>query len=80
MSQLSTTPVMKCSHCGRPVKITHLSTTKSDADGTLLWEIFHGVAKDVLCNYCQQQYNYLAKEGRIDEWIRNRYINLPNQL
>lgn len=79
MSQLSTTPVMRCSHCGRRVKISYLGTTKSDANGELLWDIFHGVAQDILCDNCRQQYNYLAKEGRINEWIQNRYINLPNQ-
>jgi len=79
MSKLSTTPVLHCTHCGKVIKLTFLATTKSDADGTLLWDIFRGVADTALCNYCQKQYNYLAKEGRTNEWIQNRSLNVPNR-
>ena len=79
MSKLSTTPVLRCSHCGKAIKLSFLATTKSDENGDMLWRIFNGMAKNVLCNYCQQQYNYLAKEGRINEWTQNLYLNVPDR-
>lgn len=77
MSKLSTIPVLRCSHCGKMVKLTYLGTTKSDENGELLWSIFRGMAKNVLCNYCQKQYNYLSKEGRLNEWNQNLFLNVP---
>ena len=77
MSKLSTIPVLRCSHCGKMIKLTYLGTTKSDENGELLWRIFRGMAKNVLCNYCQKQYNYLSKEGRLNEWNQNLFLNVP---
>ncbi len=77
MSKLSTIPVLKCSHCGKMVKLAYLGTTQSDEDGEMLWRIFRGISKNALCNYCQKQYNYLAKEGRLNEWNQNLFLNVP---
>jgi hypothetical protein len=79
MSKLSTIPVLRCTHCGKMIKLTYLATTQSDADGEMLWKIFHGIAKNALCNYCQKQYNYLSKEGRLDEWHQNLILNVPDR-
>jgi hypothetical protein len=68
MSKLSTIPVLRCIHCGRPIKLTNLSTTEPDPDGTALLELMKDIAESALCRLCQNQYSYLAKEGRLDEW------------
>jgi hypothetical protein len=72
LSKLSTTPVVKCVHCGRPVTISSLQTNVSDEDGKLLMQLFKGIAENALCYRCQQEYNYLAKEGRLNEWHTNQ--------
>lgn len=79
MSKLSTIPVLRCTHCGKMMKLTYLGTTQSDADGEMLWKIFHAISKNALCNYCQKQYNYLSKEGRLDEWHQNLILNVPDR-
>jgi hypothetical protein len=73
MSKLSTTPVVQCSQCGAPVKLALCATTQSDESGELLHRIFKGVANNALCYSCRMRRDYLAKEGRMDEWH-------PNQL
>jgi len=77
MSKLSTTPVMRCTHCGRPIKLNYLATTKSDVNGELLLELMKGVAKSALCEYCNKQKLYFIKEGRMNEWNENRYLIVP---
>lgn len=72
MSKLSTTPLVKCVHCGRLIKISYLQTITPDEDGELLMRIFKGIAENALCYRCQQEYNYLAKEGRLNEWHTNQ--------
>ena len=72
MSKLSTTPVVRCVHCGRPVTISNLQTSVSDEDGKLLMQLFKCIAENALCYRCQQEYNYLAKEGRLNEWHTNQ--------
>jgi len=61
------------------MKLSFLATTQSDEDGSMLMDIFRGIAKNGLCNYCQQQYNYLSREGRIKEWTQNLYLNVPDR-
>lgn len=68
MSQLSTQPVVKCRRCGRPLVLTHLSTTVPDESGELLFEMMEMVGRKALCDPCQKQYNYYASIGRSREW------------
>jgi hypothetical protein len=35
-------------------------------------QLFKGIAENALCYRCQQEYNYLAKEGRLNEWHTNQ--------
>jgi|LAHU01.1.fsa_nt_gb hypothetical protein len=74
MSKLSTTPVLHCVQCGAPVKLTYCATTKSDESGELLMRIFKGMAENALCYYCRKHQQYLAENGRAEEWHPNKIL------
>lgn len=70
MSQMSTVPVFKCKYCGRPVYVTFLATSEPDPDATQLLGFMHGLKKIAMCNSCKRKYNYMAQEGRSEEFIK----------
>jgi hypothetical protein len=80
MSQMNTVPVFKCKYCGKPVYVTSLRTSKPDPDAELLLELMRGLEKIAMCKSCQRKYNYMAKEGRSEEFIKGMLspINLDN--
>lgn len=72
MSQLSTMPVIRCSHCGRPIIVTHLSTAESDYNGEQLNKLLQNMGRNALCPACQRSYNYYASQGRTEDWRMGR--------
>lgn len=70
MSQMSTTAVLKCKYCGRPVYVTQLRTTKADPDAELLNEFMHNLNKLAMCRTCRKKYNYYSQQGRSEEFLR----------
>ena len=70
MSQMSTTAVLKCKYCGRPVYVTELRTSQPDPDAEMLNGFMKNLEKIAICPRCQRAYNYMAKEGRSDEFLR----------
>ena len=72
MSQLSTTPVMKCRRCGKFIKVALLETQTPDPEGELLYSLMAGLSKIALCDHCQAVKNKYATEGRIEDWEAGR--------
>jgi hypothetical protein len=71
MSQLSTIPVFHCRHCGAPVYVTYLNTLVPDPYGKLLNQIMRGLERVALCPSCQRKRDYLAQNGRLEEFYEN---------
>lgn len=67
MSQMSTVPVLYCKRCGRPFKVTHLSTRMPDPEGVLLGQLMANLNK-LPCPTCQRQKQYYIDQGRGEEW------------
>jgi hypothetical protein len=72
MSQMSTIPVFTCKRCGRPVFVTHLSTSDADPELTRLREMMSNLKKITLCNDCRRAYNWYAMQGRTQDWEAGR--------
>ena len=72
MSQLSTTPVVKCKRCGKPVTITHLSTRDPDPTGELLFKLLQFVGSNTLCKTCKRSRDYYLSINRLDDWEHGR--------
>jgi len=70
MSQMSTTAVLKCKYCGKPVYVTDLRTLRPDPDAELLNEFMHNLNKLAICPKCQKKYNYYSSQGRSEEFLR----------
>lgn len=70
MSQMATTPVFACRGCGKPVYVTHLSM-RDDPDASKLKGAMQNLPKIAMCKYCQMKYNWLAAQGRADEFVFN---------
>ena len=77
MAQMATVPVFKCRACGRPVYVTHLSTTGADPKAELLKDLMQGLSKVALCKYCQMKRNYYATQGREEEFLANELNPRP---
>jgi hypothetical protein len=77
---MSTVPVFRCKYCGRPVYVTSLRTSQPDPDGELLGEFMQNLKKIAMCRTCRAKYNYMAEQGRSDEFIKGMLspINLDN--
>ena len=71
MSKMSTTPVFACRVCGEPVVVSHLTTYVDDPDGKLLQSLMKALADIALCPYHQQQRDWYASQGRLDEFLKN---------
>lgn len=71
MSQMATTPVFACRVCGKPVYVTHLSTTGTDADAEQLKRLMQNLGKIALCKYHAMKRNWYASQGREEEWLKN---------
>ena len=69
MSQMSTVPVFRCKYCGKAVYVTELRTTKSDPDAEMLYEFMRNLKRIAICNSCKRKYNYMASQGRADEFL-----------
>lgn len=72
MSQMNSVVVMACKRCGKPVLVTHLSTTEADAGGELLGQLMQGLKDIAYCPYHLKQRNYYAAIGRMDDWEAGR--------
>jgi len=70
MAQMATIPVFACRRCGKPVYVTHLSSAK-DPDASKLKELMKGLSDIALCRNCRETYNYLASQGRSEEFLIN---------
>ena len=70
MSKLSTSPVVRCRKCGRPLEVSHLEAYGSDPEGENLFRSLRNLAKSALCGFCQRRRNYYASVGRVDDWER----------
>jgi hypothetical protein len=71
MAQMATVPVFACRGCGKPVYVVHLSSNKDDPDANLLKQLMQGLKDIALCKYCRMKYNWLASQGRSDEFSLN---------
>ena len=71
MAEMATVPVYACRVCGKPVYVTHLSTTKADPSAEMLKTLMLGLSKIALCKYCSMKRNYYATQGREEEWLAN---------
>ncbi len=72
MSVLSTTPVVLCKRCHKPLVIAHLSTTDADYSGELLQKLMVAVRENALCDTCKNARLYYIKEGRLLDWEAGR--------
>lgn len=77
MSQMATVPVYARRGCGNPVYVTHLSM-RDDPDASKLKSAMQNLAKIALCKYCQLKYNWLAVQGRSDEFLLNPHVIIYN--
>lgn len=79
MSQMSTQAVLKCKYCGKKIVVTQLSTSKPDPQAEQLYEFMNNLEKIAICPSCRKKYNYYAKQGRSDEFLRGMLspIQLP---
>jgi hypothetical protein len=69
MSELKGVIAYKCRRCGKYVELGLARTEKPDYEGRELYSHLQNFLKNVsLCNDCLMYYNYLAKEGRSDEF------------
>jgi len=83
MSQMSTTAVLRCKYCGRPVYVTELSTTRPDPNTEELSEFISNLHRIAMCPRCQKAYNYYASVGRLEEFLHGAtapIILTPNTL
>jgi hypothetical protein len=71
MAEMATVPVYGCRVCGKPVYVTHLSTTIKDPGAELLKTLMQGLSKVALCDFHQRQRNYYATQGREEEFLTN---------
>jgi len=68
---MATVPVYACKVCGKPVYVTHLSTSKADSSAEMLKTLMQGLRNIALCKYCQMKRNYYATQGREEEFLAN---------
>jgi len=82
MSQMSTVPVFKCKYCGKPVYVTMLHTTQPDPTTKQLEGFMRNLKKIAMCNSCKRKYNYMAAQGRSEEFIRGALcpVNIINLI
>lgn len=78
MAKMATTPVFACRKCGQPVQ-AHLESF-NDPQAEMLKDLMKGLSDIALCKYCQMQYNWLASQGRSDEFYKNPVGVLYNVL
>jgi len=78
MSQMATVPVFACRICGKPVYVSYLSTTREDADNSLLKTLMQGLSKIALCQWHTEVRNWYASQGREGEFYLNPDIVLYN--
>jgi hypothetical protein len=71
MSQMATTPVFACRVCGKPVYVTHLSTTGRDDNAENLKRLMVNLSKIALCKYHAMKRNWYASQGREEEFLKN---------
>jgi len=64
---MSTVPVLKCKHCGRPVLATHVETYGDD-NGVMLHNIMAHLGEIAYCNDCLNARNYYLGIGRLSDW------------
>lgn len=69
MSKMSTTAVLKCKYCGKPVLVTDLSTSHPDPNAEQLGEFMQNLSKIAMCDNCRARYNYMAAQGRAGEFL-----------
>jgi hypothetical protein len=67
---MSTKAVLRCKYCGRPVIVTMLRTTQPDPSTRQLGEFMSNLNKIAICPRCKNKYNYMASQGRSDEFLR----------
>jgi hypothetical protein len=77
MSQMATIPVFACRRCGNPVYVVHLSAY-NDPNSEKLKGMMQNLPKIALCKPCMAQYNYLASQGRSEEFLLNPNIVIYN--
>lgn len=77
MSQMATIPVYACRKCGKPVYVVHLSM-RDDPKAEKLKGAMQNLQKIALCKYCLMMYNWLALQGRSDEFLLNPEIVIYN--
>lgn len=73
MAEMATVPVFACRVCGKPVYVTHLSTTGADPKAGLLKTLMQGLSKVALCDLHKQNRNYYATQGREEEWLKSEF-------
>ena len=78
MAQMATVPVFACRGCAKPVYGLHVQSFGNDQDASRLREIMQGLAGIALCKYCRMKYNWLASQGRSDEFLLNPNIVIYN--
>lgn len=69
MAEMATVPVFACRGCGKPL-LAKL-TSYNDEGAKLLKELMSGLSDIALCKHCKARYNYLALQGRSDEFHKN---------
>lgn len=72
MSQMNTKPVLLCRRCGRPLVVSHLSTSKPDPSGEELHGLIANLSKIALCDYHRRQRDYYIMQGRGEDWEKGR--------
>lgn len=77
MSQMATVPIFACRGCGKPVYGLHLSM-ENDPDNEKLKDAMQNMAKIAICKHCKARYNYLAQQGRSDEFNLNPNLIIYN--
>ncbi len=71
MAEMATVPVYGCRVCGKPVYVTHLSTTGTDESASLLKTLMQGLGNIALCKYHRMKRNWYASQGREEEFLAN---------
>lgn len=69
MAEMATTPVFACRGCGKPLMASLKSFNDTNAEK--LKELMKGLADIAFCKHCIGRYNYLASQGRSDEFYKN---------
>ena len=72
MSQLNVKPVLLCRRCGRPLVVSHLSTTNPDPDGRELHALSQNISKIALCEFHRRQRDWYIMQGRGEDWEKGR--------